>query len=64
MLTGKQRYWQAKQKAHLTMMRNVRHYMEGKREDSGPCGMDLADRFIIAEFERMQREIDELKAAR
>lgn len=56
-LTGEQRYRQAKRKARLIMQRNLRHYLEGKREDSGPCGVDLEAQCISKEFDRMQAEL-------
>jgi hypothetical protein len=52
MLTGKQRYLQACQKARMISQRQLRQTLAGER-DNVECWGDLEQQFIIAELDRL-----------
>lgn len=62
-LTGKQRYWQIVKKARIAAARDWRDFMAGKRDDHGGAGIDRERNALIAEFDRLQRAIDEARQA-
>ena len=60
-MTGQDRYLQAIRKARLISSRSVRNLIAGKG-CIAHCVMDLEQKFIIAEFDRLHARIDELQA--
>lgn len=60
-LTGRQRYWQAIRKARIAAARDWREFDAGRREDHGGATMDRERNALIAEFDRLQRALDEAR---
>lgn len=60
-LTGKQRYWQVVRRARMAAARDWRAFVAGQRPDHGLPGMARERDALIAEFDRMQRALDEAR---
>lgn len=60
-LTGKQRYWQIVRKVRIAAARDWRDFEAGKRQDHGGATMERERQALMAEFDRMQRALDEAR---
>lgn len=60
-LTGRQRYWQIARKVRIAAARDWRAYEAGDRDDHGGATMDREREALMAEFDRMQRALDEAR---